>query len=253
MVNSPIRTTTKERLDHLLVSRGLAANREQAHRFILAGLVKVDGIPIDKRAKMVDKMVQIDLEIPHPHYVSRGGNKLAAALDTFHIGCQGVVAMDVGASTGGFTDCLLQRGASRVYAIDVGYGQLDWKIRTDPRVVVQERCNIRYLNEEAIPDPIDLAVIDVSFISLTIVVPCVLRFLNKRALIVALLKPQFEIGKGQVGRRGVVRNEGQRILVKDRLMEFFTNLGLESIGVTDSPVLGRRGNKELLVALQKQE
>jgi len=142
-------------------------------------------------------------------------------------------------------------GALRVYAIDVGYAQLDWKIRTDSRVVVLERRNIRYLNREAIPEPIELAVIDVSFISLTVVIPTVLTFLDKNALIVALLKPQFEVGKGQVGRGGVVRNENQRILVKDRLLKFFQNLGLDLIGVIDSPVLGRKGNKELLIALRK--
>jgi len=241
----------KERLDHVLVSRGLAASREQAHRYILAGLVKVDGHPIDKRAKLVEETARIDVDGPETQYVSRGGSKLAAALDTFNVSCQGLVAMDVGASTGGFTDCLLQRGVSRIYAIDVGYGQLDWKIRNDPRVVVQERCNIRYLKRDAIPDPIELAVIDVSFISLTVVIPSVLRFLDKNAVVVALLKPQFEIGKGQVGRGGVVRNETQRIGVKDRLLEFFKNLDLDVIGVLDSPILGRKGNKELLVALQK--
>ncbi len=251
LINSPSQAAKKERLDHVLVSRGLAASREQAHGFILAGLVKVDGIPIDKRGKLIEGSARIDLELPQTHYVSRGGTKLAAALDTFNISCQGIVAMDVGASTGGFTDCLLQRGALRVYAIDVGYGQLDWKIRTDSRVVVLERRNIRYLNREAIPEPIELAVIDVSFISLTVVIPTVLTFLDKNALIVALLKPQFEVGKGQVGRGGVVRNENQRILVKDRLLKFFQNLGLDLIGVIDSPVLGRKGNKELLIVLRK--
>ena len=161
--------------------------------------------------------------------------------------------MDVGASTGGFTDCLLQRGALRVYAIDVGYGQLDWKIRTDPRVVVLERRNIRYLNRESIPEPIKLAVIDVSFISLSVVMPPVLTFLDKDAQIVALLKPQFEVGKGQVGRGGVVRNENQRIQVKDRLLGVFKNLGLDSVGVIDSPIQGRKGNKELLVVLQRHQ
>ena len=156
MINSPSQAAKKERLDHVLVSRGLAASREQAHRFILAGLVKVEGVPIDKRGKLVEGSARIDLDVPQTHYVSRGGTKLASALDAFHIPCQDIVAMDVGASTGGFTDCLLQRGASRVYAIDVGYGQLDWKIRTDPRVVVLERRNIRYLKRETIPEPIKI-------------------------------------------------------------------------------------------------
>ena len=251
LINSPSQTAKKERLDHVLVSRGLAASREQAHRFILAGLVKVDGILIDKRGKLIEGSAHIDLKLPQTHYVSRGGTKLASALDTFNISCQGIVAMDVGASTGGFTDCVLQRGASRVYAIDVGYGQLDWKIRTDPRVTVLERRNIRYLEREAIPEPVTLAVIDVSFISLTMVIPPVLAFLDKNALIVALVKPQFEVGKGQVGRGGVVRNEDQRIMVKDRLLGFFQNLGLDSIGVIDSPIQGRKGNKELLAVLRR--
>ena len=191
------------------------------------------------------------MEAPETPYVSRGGTKLASALDTFHISCQGVVAMDIGASTGGFTDCLLQRGASRVYAVDVGYGQLDWKIRTDPRVVVMERTNIRYLEKESIPEPVTLAVIDVSFISLTMVIPQVLTFLEPDAMIVALVKPQFEVGKGQVGRGGIVRNEGQRLFVKDRLLGFCKNLGLDVIGVIDSPIQGRKGNKELLIAFRR--
>jgi len=253
LIHSPSQAAKKERLDHVLVSRGLAASREQAHRYILAGLVKVEGVPIDKRGKLVEGSARIDLDVPQIHYVSRGGTKLASALDTFNISCQDIVAMDVGASTGGFTDCLLQRGASRVYAIDVGYGQLDWKIRTDPRVVVLERRNIRYLNRETIPEPIKLAVIDVSFISLSVVIPPVLTFLDKDAQIVALLKPQFEVGKGQVGRGGVVRNENQRIQVKDRLLGVFKNLGLDSIGVIDSPIQGRKGNKELLVVLQRHQ
>ena len=252
MVKSQSQASKRDRLDQVLVSRGLAGSRQQAHRLILSGVVKVDGIPIDKRAKLVEESARIVLDIPETAYVSRGGSKLAAALEAFHIPCQGRVAMDVGASTGGFTDCLLQRGASRVYAVDVGYGQLDWKIRTDPRVVVLERCNIRYLKREAVPDPVDLAVIDVSFISLKIVIPAVLTFLDKRGRMVALVKPQFEVGKGQVGRGGVVRNENQRMLVKGQLLEFFKTLGLEVIGVMDSPVLGRKGNKELLVALRRE-
>ena len=251
MIYPQAQTSKKDRLDQLLVTRGLASSREQAHRFILAGLVTVDGIPIDKRAKLIDETAQIDLHRPETRYVSRGGAKLAAALDAFNISCQGMVAMDVGASTGGFTDCLLQRGASRVYAVDVGYGQLDWKIRIDPRVKVMERCNIRYLKSEAIADPIQLAVIDVSFISLTLVIPAVLTFLDNPSRIVALLKPQFEVGKGRVGRGGIVRNESQRLMVKDQLLQFFEKIGLGLIGVIDSPVMGRKGNKELLVVLQR--
>ena len=251
-MNSQSLAAKRQRLDSLLVSRGLATNREQAHRFILSGSVKVDGVLVDKRAKLVGVGAHIDLDIPETHYVSRGGSKLEPAIEAFHLSCQGLVSMDVGASTGGFTDCLLQQGAARVYAIDVGYGQLDWKLRNDPRVVVHERCNIRYLEREAIPDPIQLAVIDVSFISLRLVMPCVIKFLEDNARILALLKPQFEVGKGMVGRGGVVRNETQRVFVKNHLLRYFQDMGLEVIGTMDSPVLGRKGNKEIFVCLRKR-
>ena len=242
----------RQRLDSVLVSRGLAANREQAHRFILSGSVKVDGVLVDKRAKLVHVASHIDLEVSESNYVSRGGSKLVSAIEAFDVSCEGKVSMDVGASTGGFTDCLLQHGAARVYAIDVGYGQLDWKLRTDPRVVVHERCNIRYLEREAIPESIQLAVIDVSFISLKLVVPCVVKFLEANGSILALLKPQFEVGKGMVGRGGVVRNEAQRMFVKSHLLRYFQDMGLEVIGTVDSPVLGRKGNKEIFVCLRKR-
>ena len=250
-MNSQRLAAKRQRLDSVLVSRGLAPNREQAHRFILSGAVKVDGVLVDKRAKLVNVASQIDLAIPETNYVSRGGSKLVSAIEAFNVSCEGIVGMDVGASTGGFTDCLLQHGAARVYAIDVGYGQLDWKLRTDPRVVVHERCNIRYLEREAIPDRIQLAVIDVSFISLKLVVPCVLKFLEDHGSILALLKPQFEVGKGMVGRGGVVRNEDQRMFVKNHLLRYFQDMGLEVIGTVDSPVLGRKGNKEIFVCLRK--
>ena len=251
-MNSQTLAAKRQRLDSVLVSRGLATNREQAHRFILSGSVKVDGVLVDKRAKLVSVASQIDLDIPETNYVSRGGSKLVSAIEAFDISCEGIVGMDVGASTGGFTDCLLQHGAARVYAIDVGYGQLDWKLRTDPRVVVQERCNIRYLEREAIPDRIQLAVIDVSFISLKLVVPCVVKFLEENGWILALLKPQFEVGKGMVGRGGVVRNEAQRMFVKNHLLRYFQDMGLEVLGTVDSPVLGRKGNKEIFVCLRKR-
>ena len=251
-MNSQSLAAKKQRLDSVLVSRGLATNREQAHRFILSGLVKVDGVLVDKRAKLVNVASHIDLDVAETNYVSRGGSKLVSAIEAFDVSCQGKVSMDVGASTGGFTDCLLQHGAARVYAIDVGYGQLDWKLRTDPRVVVHDRCNIRYLEREAIPDPIQLAVIDVSFISLKLVVPCVVKFLEENGSILALLKPQFEVGKGMVGRGGVVRDEAQRMFVKNHLLRYFQDMGLEVIGTVDSPVLGRKGNKEIFVWLRKR-
>ena len=243
----------KQRLDHILVFRGLAANREQAHRYILAGLVKVNGVAVDKRAKLVQETAEIALDLPATTYVSRAGDKLAAAIDAFEIDCAGVVAMDVGSSTGGFTDCLLQHGVERVYAVDVGYGQLDWKLREDPRVVVHERCNIRYLDPAKIPDQIELAVIDVSFISLQIVLPCVMKFLGESAIIVMLVKPQFEVGKGQVGRGGIVRDDRKRTEVKNKLLVLAEALGLSVMGVMDSPVLGRKGNREILIALKSLE
>lgn len=228
-------------------------NREQAHRYILAGLVKVDGRLIDKRAKLIAESANIVLDLPATSYVSRAGDKLASAIEAFGVDCHDLVAMDIGASTGGFTDCLLQHGAQRVYAIDVGYGQLDWKIREDPRVVVRERCNIRYLDPGEIPDRIDVAVIDVSFISLRIVLPCALKFLGNSSSVIMLLKPQFEVGKGQVGRGGIVRDETQRIMVKDDMLTFAESLGFTVTGSIDSPVVGRKGNREILISLKNRK
>ncbi len=243
----------KERLDTLLLRKGLAKSREQAGRFILAGLVRVNGDLVDKRGKMVEVEARIDLLQPSSAFVSRGGDKLAAALDAFSIEVQGLMAMDVGASTGGFTDCLLQRGVVRVYAVDVGYGQLDWKIRNDPRVVVLERSNIRYVSPSAIPDPIELLVIDVSFISLELVIPCIVKFLSSAAKVIALVKPQFEVGVDQVGRGGIVRDDSLRQAVKQKILILAERFGLFEIGTMDSPVLGRKGNREILVALEKRK
>ena len=243
----------KERLDTLLLRKGLAKSREQAGRYILAGLVRVNGDLVDKRGKMVEVEARIDLLQPSSAFVSRGGDKLAAALDAFSIEVQGLMAMDVGASTGGFTDCLLQRGVVRVYAVDVGYGQLDWKIRNDPRVVVLERSNIRYVSPSAIPDPIELLVIDVSFISLELVIPCIVKFLSSAAKVIALVKPQFEVGVDQVGRGGIVRDDSLRQAVKQKILILAERFGLFEIGTMDSPVLGRKGNREILVALEKRK
>jgi len=236
----------RERLDRMLVARGLADSREQAARLILAGAVTVDGAPADKQAKLVSVDARIEVASRAP-YVSRAGGKLAAALAAFTIDPAGLAALDVGASTGGFTDCLLQAGARVVYAVDVGFGQLDWKLRQDQRVRVLDRCNIRYLEPTAIPEPIDLAVIDVSFISLTLVLPSVLRFLREPAWVIALVKPQFEVGKGQVGRGGIVRDEAQRRAVTEKILAFAERVGLVPVGVMDSPVLGQKGNREILV------
>jgi 23S rRNA (cytidine1920-2'-O)/16S rRNA (cytidine1409-2'-O)-methyltransferase len=236
----------KERLDRVLLVQGLVPSREAAARAVLAGGVSVDGIMVDKPAKLVPLDARIEVVQP-ALFVSRSGDKLAAALDAFHIDPLGAVGMDVGCSTGGFTDCLLQRGATRIYAIDVGYGQFEWKLRQDSRVVLLERTNIRYVDRAAVPEPIDLAVIDVSFISLTLVLPAVVRLLNRSAVVVALVKPQFEVGKGQVGRGGIVRDDAQREAVTEKVIACATQLGLQLKGVLDSPVIGRKGNREILV------
>jgi 23S rRNA (cytidine1920-2'-O)/16S rRNA (cytidine1409-2'-O)-methyltransferase len=236
----------KERLDRVLVAQGLVPSREAAARAVLAGGVSVDGIMIDKPAKLVPPDARVEIVRPAA-FVSRSGDKLAAALDAFHIDPSGAIALDVGCSTGGFTDCMLQRGATRVYAIDVGYGQFDWRLRQDSRVVLLERTNIRYVDCAVVPEPIDLAVIDVSFISLTLVLPVVVRLLNRSAIIVALVKPQFEVGKGQVGRGGIVRDDAQREAVAEKVIACAAHLGLQLKGVLDSPVIGRKGNREILV------
>lgn len=245
------RKSPRQRVDSALVAQGLAVSREQAHRLVLAGLVKVNGALVDKRAKLVEADDVLEVTASPMPFVSRGGGKLDAALEAFDLDCRGLITLDVGASTGGFTDCLLKRGAARVYAVDVGYGQLDWKLRNHPRVVVLERCNIRYLEKARIPDPIDLAVIDVSFISLKLVLPRVLSFLKDVAVIIALVKPQFEVGMGQVGRGGVVRDEIKRRQVTEDILAYADSLGLRRIGVIDSPVVGRKGNREVLIGLRR--
>lgn len=242
-------STVRDRLDRVLVTRGLASSREQASRMILAGTVRVNGVLTDKQAALVPAEAAIDVASGTAPYVSRGGGKLEAALDAWSVDPAGLVAMDVGASTGGFTDCLLQRGARRVYAVDVGYGQLDWKLRQDARVVVLDRQNIRYLDRAAVPEPVDLAVIDVSFISLTLVLPCVAPFLGRSARVIALVKPQFEVGKGQVGRGGIVRDDEQRRAVTAKVLACAESLGFRSLGVLDSPVPGQKGNREILLGL----
>ncbi len=217
---------------------------------LLAGVVKVDGQRVEKRATLVAEQAVIDVEGPARLYVSRGGEKLAAALDTFVPHVEDVIALDVGASTGGFTDCLLRRGARRVYAVDVGYGQLDWSLRNDTRVVVLERCNIRHLDPAAVPDPVQLAVIDVSFISLRLVLPCVIPLLASEAMVIALVKPQFEVGAKQVGRGGVVRDDALRRDAAQRIQEMAERLGCVCLGSLDSPIPGKKGNREILLGLR---
>ncbi len=246
----PTQPPARERLDRVLVMRGFVESRELAGRLILAGAVRVDGVPVTKQAKLVPIDAKIELTQRRGLFVSRGGDKLVAALDAFQIDPQGLIALDVGCSTGGFTDCLLQRGARRVYAVDVGYGQLDWRLRQDPRVVVLERHNIRYLPTSLVPDLINLAVVDVSFISLTLVLPCVVRFLASGASVIALVKPQFEVGRGQVGRGGIVRDDGQRRAAAEKIIALAEELGFTPLGTLDSPVLGQKGNREILLGLK---
>jgi len=241
----------KERLDRVLMVQGLVSSRETAARMVLAGGVSVDGIMVDKPAKLVPLDARIEI-VQSALFVSRSGDKLAAALDAFDIEPRGTIGLDVGCSTGGFTDCLLQRGATRIYAIDVGYGQFEWKLRNDSRVVLLERTNIRYVDRAAVPEPIDLAVIDVSFISLTLVLPAVVHLLNSSAVVVVLVKPQFEVGKGQVGRGGIVRDDAQREAVTEKVIACAAHLGLQLKGVLDSPVIGRKGNREILVGFARE-
>lgn len=244
----------KTRLDQLLVARGLAESRTRAQALILAGAVRVNGTPHTKPGTAIDEQSAISVDEPLP-YVSRGGYKLAHALDTFALDPAGQVVLDVGASTGGFTDVLLQRGAALVYAVDVAYGVLDWRLRQDARVVVVERTNIRYLDvlpvdAEAPPVLAHCATIDVSFISLRLVLPAVQRLLAPAAWVVALIKPQFEAGAQQVGKGGVVRDPAVHRHVLREVLAAAADLGLLPCGLTRSPITGPAGNVEFLVWLQ---
>jgi 23S rRNA (cytidine1920-2'-O)/16S rRNA (cytidine1409-2'-O)-methyltransferase len=241
----------RERLDKLLVERGLAPSRERARALILAGKVVVGEHAVDKVAVQVDLEAPIRLKGEDIPYVSRGGLKLAKGLDAFGLNVSGCIAIDVGASTGGFTDCLLQRGAAKVYAVDVGYGQLAWKLREDVRVVNLERTNIRNLNPQQLAEQPSLAVIDASFISLEKVLPAVLPLLPADGEIVALIKPQFEVGRGRVGKGGVVRDPALHQEVLARIRQSAGALGCLVLGVTESPILGPKGNREYLIHLRK--
>jgi 23S rRNA (cytidine1920-2'-O)/16S rRNA (cytidine1409-2'-O)-methyltransferase len=240
----------KERLDKLLVDRGLVASRERARALIMAGQVVVNDHLAEKAGQLVHTAAEVRLKEDLP-FVSRGGLKLQKALDEFAITVEGLTALDVGASTGGFTDCLLQRGAKKVIAVDVGYGQLAWKLRQDSRVVNLEKTNIRYLEPERLDEVPDLAVIDASFISLNKVLPNTCRLLKPHAIIVALIKPQFEVGPGEVGKGGVVRDPEKHLSVVAAVRELAADLRLQVKGVVESPILGPKGNKEFLIYLQK--
>jgi 23S rRNA (cytidine1920-2'-O)/16S rRNA (cytidine1409-2'-O)-methyltransferase len=243
----------KERLDKLLVERGLVQSRERASALILAGKVVVEDHAVDKVGTRIPIDADIRLKGGDIPYVSRGGLKLEKGLESFDISVAGRVAIDVGASTGGFTDCLLQRGAVQVYAVDVGYGQLAWKLREDPRVVNLERTNVRDLTADTLGAAPSLAVIDASFISLDKVLPATLPLLAPGGEILALIKPQFEVGRGQVGKGGVVRDPAQHAEVVEKVRESAASLGCRVLGVVESPLLGPKGNREFLIHLQKGE
>ncbi|MGQ9556642.1 MAG: TlyA family RNA methyltransferase [Desulfurispora sp.] len=239
-------TKEKKRLDLLLVEKGFFPSREKARAAIMAGQVLVDGQKVSKPGAAVAAESKLEVLVTLP-YVSRGGLKLARALEFFHINVTGCTALDVGASTGGFTDCLIQAGAARVYAVDVGYGQLAWSLRNDPRVVVLERTNIRYLNPEQLFPPPDFVTVDVSFISLTKVLPVLASLLAPGAAGVLLVKPQFEAGRQQVGKKGVVRDPLVHEAVLHQIWEEVNRLGWGVLGLTYSPVRGPEGNIEYLL------
>ena len=243
----------KIRLDRLLVERGLVESRERGQARIIAGQVLVNGQKQEKAGALVPEDAEVRLLGEALPFVSRGGLKLEAALRGFKVSAHGTIALDVGASTGGFTDCLLQHGCTKVYAVDVGYGQMAWKLRQDPRVVVIERTNIRAMDPSLIPEPVDIVVIDASFISLEKIIPSILQFIKTGSEIIALIKPQFEVGKGQVGKGGIVRDDAARAAAVERIRAFFEETGLDVKGVITSPITGQDGNVEFLIyALYQQ-
>lgn len=258
----------KERLDKILVSKGIVKSRNLASAFIIEGKVFVNGVRILKPGTLIDENASISLETEKMPYVSRGGLKLEAALQHFNIDVNNKVIMDVGSSTGGFTDCVLKKGAKKVFCIDVGYGQLDWSLRNDPRVFLMERTNARYLDEiiskrvaekgkegieELIEKNIDIIVIDVSFISLTKILPVLMGFIKNSGLIIALVKPQFEVGKGDVGKGGIVRDEEKRMNAVKKVSESLNEMGLKTLGIYQSPIKGQKGNIEYFLLLKLHE
>ena len=243
----------KERLDVLLVQQGLANSRELAKAYIMAGNVYVDGQKEDKAGTKVAVTAKLEVKGKQMKYVSRGGYKLEKAMDVFGIRLNGKICLDIGASTGGFTDCMLQNGASKVYAIDVGYGQFAWKLRNDERVVCLEKTNVRYVTHEQVPDEGDFASIDVSFISLTKVLPAVLGVLGEKGQLVCLIKPQFEAGREKVGKKGVVRDSSVHREVIEMIVEYVRTQSLGILGLDFSPIKGPEGNIEYLIYLDKSQ
>lgn len=240
--------SAKQRLDTLMVERGLAESRSRAQALILAGRILIGERRAEKPASLIDRDAEIRIKGQLHPYVSRGGVKLQRALEQFQISVEGKVCADIGASTGGFTDCLLRRGAAKVYAIDVGYGQLHHALRIDPRVVVRERVNARFLTEAELPEPVDVVTFDVSFISLRQVIPPALRRLKRGGIAVALVKPQFEVGREKVGKGGVVKDPLVRAEAIEGIAKFVAEQGLTVLGSIDSPIEGPAGNLEALLA-----
>jgi len=243
---------SKIRLDKLLVDCGLATTRERARALILSGSVLVDDQRRDKAGTLISADAAIRIKGGDHPYVSRGGVKLKGALETFGVCVLDLICLDVGASTGGFTDCLLQEGAAKVYAVDVGYGQLAWRLRQDPRVRCIERTNIRYFDGRELDDPIDLATIDASFISLKQVIPPVLRLIKADAILLALIKPQFEVGRAAVEKHGVVRNPDLHRQVMEDMKAFFDQMDLHVLGTAESPITGPAGNREFFIYAQRK-
>lgn len=243
----------KQRIDVLLVEKGFFESREKAKASIMAGIVYADNQKVDKAGEEVNIESKIEVRGNACPYVSRGGFKLEKAVNEFGLNLKDKTCMDIGASTGGFTDCMLQNGAKKVYAVDVGYGQLDWKLRTDDRVKVMERTNIRYVTENEVPERLDFASIDVSFISLTKVLPVAYNLTNDEGEVVCLIKPQFEAGRGQVGKKGVVREPEIHKEVINKVVEFSKGLGFKTKRLSFSPIKGPEGNIEFLLYLSKTE
>ncbi len=240
----------RTRLDVALVGQGLCESREKARRAIMAGRVRLGDQVLNKASVLVDPEAELSLAEP-PRFVGRGGLKLEGALDHFAIDPTGATALDIGASTGGFTDCLLQRGAAKVYAIDVGHGQMAWKIRNDPRVVVRENLNARHLSRADIPEPVDLCVIDVSFISLTLILPNAFELITPTGVILALIKPQFELRPEDVGRGGIVSDLALHEKAQQKIWDFITAQGHAVAGIVPAPITGTDGNQEFFICARK--
>jgi 23S rRNA (cytidine1920-2'-O)/16S rRNA (cytidine1409-2'-O)-methyltransferase len=241
----------RQRLDKIIVDKGLVKNRERAKALIMAGKVIVDGSTMFKAGTLIDRDASIVLNDGDIPYVSRGGLKLEAALNNFGISPEDKIVMDIGCSTGGFTDCVLKKGALKVYAVDVGYGQLDWSLRQDPRIILLERKNFRYLEKDMVPESVDIAVIDVSFISLLKILPRVPEFLVTRGEVVALIKPQFEVGKEMVEKGGIIKDESKRMFAVEKVCKGAERIGFRTFGIFESPIKGQKGNREYFIHMRR--